>query len=165
MPKDFLDSTLEMEQLLGEERVGYLGMSVDNTPYVIPLTYGYSGGKIIFHCASQGSKLDIIRRNPKVCFAVSRHWGNMVPHPQGAACHVNSDSVVCLGTARVIDDIEERRGLLNTFNRCLQADAREITSEEVRNCRAVEITVEEMTGRTERDSKCTFWKHQAGNKD
>jgi len=26
-------------------------------------------------------------------------------------------------------------------------------------CRAVVIVVEEMTGRTERDAKCTYWKH------
>ncbi len=164
MPKEFIDSTKEMEKLLVEERVGYLGVSIENSPYVIPLTYGYSDGKIIFHCSLKGSKLEIIRRNPNVCFAVSRHFGEMVSHPQGAKCHVNSDSVICYGKARIIDDIHERRMILSKFNRCLQPNVREITLQEVENCLAVEIAIEEMTGRTERDAKCTYWKHQVKNR-
>ena len=157
MPKNFIESRKEMEKVLVEERVGYLGMSSDNKPYVIPLTYGYSEGRIIFHCALVGSKLDIIRNNPNVSFTVSRHFGEMVSHPQGAECHINSDSVICFGKARIIFNIEERCRVLNTFNHCLQPNAREITMDEVANCNAVEIVVDEMTGRSERDGKCTYW--------
>ena len=159
LPKTFIESRAEMEKLLVEERVGYLGLVFDNRPYVIPLTYGYSEGKLIFHCAVKGSKLDIIRTNPDACFTVSRHFGEMVSHPQGAECHINSDSVICYGKARIIENIEERCQVLNTFNRCLQPNAREITIEEVENCNAVEIIINKMTGRSERDGKCTYWKH------
>jgi nitroimidazol reductase NimA-like FMN-containing flavoprotein (pyridoxamine 5'-phosphate oxidase superfamily) len=157
MPKEFINSKEEMEKLLIEERVGYLGMISDNCPYVIPLTYGYTNGKILFHCKLQGKKLDIMRKEPNVSFTVSRHFGEMVSHPQGAECHINSDSVICYGKARVIDDINERLVILNRFNHCLQPNAREITLEEVEQCNAVEISVEKMTGRTERDAKCTYW--------
>jgi len=159
LPKKFIESKEEIEKLLAEENVGYLGMSVDNKPYVIPITYGYSDGKIIFHCAMIGSKLAAIKENPNVCFTVSRHFGEMVSHPQGADCHVNSDSVICYGRARIIDDVKERCKVLNIFNRCLQPNAREITQEEVEHCSAVEILVSEMTGRTERDAKCIYWKY------
>jgi nitroimidazol reductase NimA-like FMN-containing flavoprotein (pyridoxamine 5'-phosphate oxidase superfamily) len=162
MPKEFVESTKDMEKLLTEERIGYLGMATDNTPYVIPLTYGYRKGKIIFHGSLKGKRLEILRKNPSVCFTVSRHFGKMVPHPQGSACHSDSDSVICYGKARIIDDLEERRIILNVFNRCLQPKAKELSLDEVKNCSAVEIQVEEMTGRTERDSKCTYWKHQFG---
>jgi hypothetical protein len=147
-----------MEKLLVDERVGYLGMSVDNKPYVIPITYAYIEGRIIFHCAVKGRKLESIRENAKVCFTVSRYFGEMVSHPQGAECHINSDSVVCYGRARIIDDIEERCEVLNAFNQRLQPNAREITLEEVKHCHAVTIEVDEMTGRTERDGKCQYWK-------
>src|SRR5512136_2795322 len=87
MPRKLIESAEEMEKLLTEERVGYLGVSHHNVPYVVPLTYGYCEGKIIFHGASEGKKLEIIRENPTVCFTVSRHYGKMVSHPQGAECH------------------------------------------------------------------------------
>jgi len=158
LPRKFVAARDEMEKLLTEERVGYLGMSAEGKPYVIPLTYGYSEGKIIFHCARKGTKLNILQKNPNVCFTVSRHFGEMVSHPQGAECHINSDSVICYGKARIIDSLDERCKVLNIFNRCLQPQAREITREEVRHCHAVEIVIDEMTGRSERDGKCTYWK-------
>jgi nitroimidazol reductase NimA-like FMN-containing flavoprotein (pyridoxamine 5'-phosphate oxidase superfamily) len=86
-----------------------------------------------------------------------------VSHPQGAECPADSDSVICYGRARIIEDIQERCKILNKFNRCLQPQAREITEEEVELCSAVEISIEQMTGRTERDSKCTFWKWNIDN--
>jgi nitroimidazol reductase NimA-like FMN-containing flavoprotein (pyridoxamine 5'-phosphate oxidase superfamily) len=158
LSRKFIEAREQMKELLTGERVGYLGMSADGKPYVIPLTYGYADGKIIFHCALKGSKLDIIRQNANVCFTVSRHFGEMVSHPQGAECHINSDSVICYGKARIIDSLDERCKVLNIFNRCLQPQAREITLEEVKHCHAVEIVIDEMTGRSERDGKCTYWK-------
>jgi len=158
--RPYQESREEMERLLGDERVGYLGLSRDGQPYVVPLTYGYVAGRILFHGAAAGKKLDWIRSNPRVCFTVARQFGDVVPHPQGAACQVYSDSVVCYGTARVLDDIEERRRALNTFNQCLAPGAKDLTRDDVADCLAVEITVEEMTGRLERDSKCTWLTHR-----
>ena len=151
MAKKFVESTQEMEKLLIEERIGYLGMTTDNNPYVIPLTYAYNKGKILFHGSLKGRRLEILRNNPSVCFTVSRYFGKMVSHPQGSTCHSDSDSVICFGKARIIDDIEERRNILNIFNHSLQPEAKELSMDDVKNCSAVEILVEEMTGRTERD--------------
>jgi nitroimidazol reductase NimA-like FMN-containing flavoprotein (pyridoxamine 5'-phosphate oxidase superfamily) len=162
--KIFIESRREMEKVLTEERVGYLGLSVQGLPYVVPLTYAYFDGKILFHCAMKGKKLDSIRENHRVCFSVSRHFGEMVSHPQGAVCRVNSDSVICYGIARIIDDVKERRNVLDAFNQCLQPNAKEITIEDVSNCSAVEIRVTEMTGREERDGKCTYWKQSFEDK-
>jgi nitroimidazol reductase NimA-like FMN-containing flavoprotein (pyridoxamine 5'-phosphate oxidase superfamily) len=162
--KTYIESRFEMEKVLTEEQVGYLGLSLNSIPYVIPLTYGYISGKIMFHCALTGKKLDYIRNNPHVCFTVGRQFGEVVPHPQGAVCRVNSDSVICYGIARIIDDVEERRKVLNAFNHCLQPNAKDITIDDVSRCKAVEIRVTEMTGREERDSKCTYWKYSFEDK-
>jgi hypothetical protein len=35
----------------------------------------------------------------------------------GAPCHVDSDSVICYGRARLLDDLAERAAALNAFNR------------------------------------------------
>jgi len=158
MPRNFIDSTEDMEKLLREETVGYLGLAENDRPYVVPITYGYSEKRIIFHGGLEGKKLEIIKINPNVCFTVSRHYGVMVDHPQGAKCHADSDSVICFGKARIIEDVKEKCQLLNIFNTCIQPNAREITDEEVGSCSAVVITIETMTGRTERNSKCTYWK-------
>jgi nitroimidazol reductase NimA-like FMN-containing flavoprotein (pyridoxamine 5'-phosphate oxidase superfamily) len=155
--KQFKESLDEMEKFLQEENVGYLGLSVDDEPYVLPLNYGYVRGKILFHGALTGKKLDYLRANPKVCFTVGRQAGKLVRHPQGALCHVENDSVVCYGVARIIEDIKERVEVLNTFNHCFQPDAEDITLEAASGCIAIEIKISEMTGRSQRGLTYTYY--------
>jgi nitroimidazol reductase NimA-like FMN-containing flavoprotein (pyridoxamine 5'-phosphate oxidase superfamily) len=157
--REFIESRHEMEKLLREELIGYLGLSVDGKPYVVPLNYGYVDGKILFHCALTGQKLDYIRANPDVCFTVGRQPGEFRRHAEGDPCHVDSDSVICYGRARVIEELEERQAVLNAFNRCFRADAEAISLESALECAAVEVRVSEMTGRRERARKRTYWRY------
>ena len=39
-------------------------------PYAVPLSYLYHQGKLYFHCAKSGHKLDALRREPKASFCV-----------------------------------------------------------------------------------------------
>ncbi len=157
--KSFQDSREEIENILRSERVGWLGLAVDGEAYVVPLNYGYSNGRILFHCALHGKKLDMLRANPQVCFSVGRQAGAVERHEKGRVCHPDNDSVICHGVARVIEDLEERRLILTEFHRCIQPDAPELALEDTAKCAAVEIRMVEATARSERDSKCTFWEH------
>lgn len=39
----------------------------EDTPYCLPLSLVRVDDRLYFHCAKQGRKLDLLRRNPKVC--------------------------------------------------------------------------------------------------
>ena len=157
--QEFIESRNEMEQLLREETIGYLGLSFNGNPYVVPLNYHYASGKIWFHTGFKGKKLDYLKRNPTVCFVVARQSGGVREHAGGDPCHVDSDSVICYGKARVIADLDEREVALNAFNRRFRPDAEGIARERVENCCVVEIAISEMTGREERERKRTCWHH------
>jgi nitroimidazol reductase NimA-like FMN-containing flavoprotein (pyridoxamine 5'-phosphate oxidase superfamily) len=103
--REFIESRDEMEQLLREETFGTLGLTKDGMPYVVPLNYSYGDGTILFHCSPSGKKLDCIRANPQVCFSVGRQSGQVQRHAGGDPCHVDSESVICYGTARIPDDL------------------------------------------------------------
>ena len=91
---EFIESREEMETFLREEELGYLGLTdQDGRPYVVPLNYSYHDGKVLFHCAREGRKLDCIRANPNVCFTVGRQAGALRRHAVGEVCHMDSDSV------------------------------------------------------------------------
>lgn len=79
--------------VLGEE--GY--------PYAVPLSYGYSQGKLYFHCAREGHKLEAIRRCPKVSFCVVDQ--DQV-HPEEYTTYYRS--VIAFGEARVLEDEAEK---------------------------------------------------------
>jgi nitroimidazol reductase NimA-like FMN-containing flavoprotein (pyridoxamine 5'-phosphate oxidase superfamily) len=157
--KEFIESRVEMEQILREQVTGFLGLSASGELYVVPLNYAYIDGRISFHCALTGKKLDYIRANPDVCFTVARQSGQVRRHAQGDPCHVDSDSVICYGKARIIEDVQERQAVLNEFNRSFNPDAEDITLESAAKCGAVVIDITEMTGRQEREHKTIYWRY------
>lgn len=59
----------DIEAVIRAAPVCYLGLCDGAGPYVVPLSFGYESGRIYFHSAGQGRKLDLIRRNPRVGFA------------------------------------------------------------------------------------------------
>ena len=155
----FIESRDEMEKFLREEEIGYLGLSGDAKPYVVPLNYYYTDGKIYFHCGLKGKKITAMKKDPQVCFTVARQLAEVREHPGGDPCHVDSDSVICNGTARMIEDLDERSMALNAFNRRYRPDAPDVPEERVRKCCVVEITISEMTGRREKKKKRTHWRY------
>jgi hypothetical protein len=158
--REFVDCRDEMEEILRREAFGYLSLAKDGAPYIVPLNYAYLDGRILFHCSLSGKKLDYIRANPRVCFGVGRQSGQVQRHAGGDPCHVDSESVVCYGTARIIEDLEERRSALNRFNHAFRPRAKEISEEEASRCAVVEIRISEMTGRQERheEGERTYWR-------
>ena len=69
-PDKEMKDRAEVEKALREAEVGRLGTSVDGQPYVVPLSFAYHDGKIVFHGAKIGKKMENIARNPEVCFEV-----------------------------------------------------------------------------------------------
>jgi hypothetical protein len=158
--RTFVESREEMERILGDESLGFLGLSLDGAPYVVPLNYAYVEGRILFHCALAGKKLDYLRANPQVCFTVGRQFGAVRRHAEGDPCHVDNDSVICYGRARIVDDLDDRRRVLDAFNCAFRPDAEPISLESAAGCCAVEIQVTEMTGRRELERSRTYWTYR-----
>ncbi len=157
--QSFIESREEMEKILEGETYGFLGLCWEGVPYVVPLNYAYQDGKLLFHCRFTGKKLDYIRGNPQVCFTVARQPGGVRAHPGGNPCHVDSDSVICYGKARVVEDIKAREAALNAFNCHFRPQSPDLALDGVINCNAVEITISEMTGRQERERERTCWRY------
>ncbi len=157
--RKFQESLSEIEKILYEETVGYLGLSKDGIPYVVPLNYAYAAGKIVFHCALSGRKLGYLQANPQVCFTVGRMAGQLQKHAEGNACDVDNDSVICYGTARILEALEERKKALDLFNRRFNPGADDISLESAAKCCAVEITISHMTGRQQRGEERFYWKY------
>ena len=82
----------------------------DGYPYAVPLSYAYEDGKLWFHCARTGHKLDAILRDPKVTFCVVDR-DQVVPLEYTTYFR----SVILFGKARVLEDREEIRTALETL--------------------------------------------------
>ena len=59
----------EIESLLKRQVIGRIGCHADGVTYVVPISYAYDGKNIYAHTFS-GMKMDLMHKNPKVCFQV-----------------------------------------------------------------------------------------------
>jgi nitroimidazol reductase NimA-like FMN-containing flavoprotein (pyridoxamine 5'-phosphate oxidase superfamily) len=60
---------LQIDHLLLSQFVGRIGCTDGTKPYIIPVTYVFDG-KYIIGQSREGLKMDIMRKNPNVCFEV-----------------------------------------------------------------------------------------------
>ena len=102
----------QIRKILDTAGVLYLGLSVDDEPYVVPMNYGYcmEDGKLTLylHSAVRGRKLDMIRANPNVFFALDC---DRMPFEGKVACQYGLaySSVMGRGTAHIVEDVEEKK--------------------------------------------------------
>lgn len=140
-------SNAENEEILQRGSYGVLAVSGDNQyPYAVPLNYVYSDGKLFFHCAQSGHKLDAIARNSKVSFCVVDR-NEVVP----AKFTTYFRSVIVFGRARMLEDAREKRRAIELLAEKYAPEdeagrLREIDRNFFRLC-MVEIVVDHMTGK------------------
>lgn len=59
----------QIESVLRHQIIGRLGCHYDDETYLVPLNYVYKDGYVYAH-SGPGKKIDMMRKNPKVCFEV-----------------------------------------------------------------------------------------------
>lgn len=89
-----------VEEVLSRGTAGTLAVLGDGGyPYAVPLSYVYHNGRIYFHCARSGHKLDAVRNCDKVSFCVIDQ-NEIVP----ADFTTYYRSVIVFGRAREVTD-------------------------------------------------------------
>jgi nitroimidazol reductase NimA-like FMN-containing flavoprotein (pyridoxamine 5'-phosphate oxidase superfamily) len=148
------------EQLLSQEETvailkkgssGVLGVSGDDDyPYTVPISYVYQDGKLFFHGAPSGHKIDSIRRNNKVSFCIIDQDEVI---QKTFTTHFRS--AIVFGRARIVTDDQERRMAIEALVEKYSPDyihegqlAMERGWEKV--C-LVEINIEHMTGKAAKE--------------
>jgi len=81
-------------------------------PYIVPMNFAWMeddllGLRLYFHCAQMGRKLDLMRKNPQVCFEVDCSF-QLVPHSQACQWSAYHESVIGEGNMEIVLDPEER---------------------------------------------------------
>jgi uncharacterized protein len=118
----------------------------DDYPYAVPLSYAYEDGKLFFHCAMAGHKLDALARSDRVSFCVIAA-DDVVP--EKFTTHFRS--AIAFGRARLVTDEAEKRHALvllaEKYSRdYLDKAAAEIDGEWKRTA-VIELAVEHLTGK------------------
>lgn len=137
----------ECIEILKNASNGIMSVSGDDDyPYGVPLNYVYDEGKIIFHCAKTGHKIDAIKNNDKVCFTVIGA-DKVVPELYAT----NFKSVVAFGRAKIVEDTDEKirltKLLAQKYRPGFEKEMQKEIDFELSALCAICIEIEHMTGK------------------
>ena len=102
----------DIEAIIRQSLVCRLAMTDGNSPYVVPLCFGYQDQTLYFHGSGQGKKLDLLKKNSQVCFEFDLTTG-LKPGKSACDWGIGYKSVIGFGRAVVIEDRQIKREALN----------------------------------------------------
>ena len=119
----------------------------DGWPYVVPLNYGFGKDFIIVHGARECKKIDLLRENDKVAFNVAIDTEVIRDENDPSEFSMKYRSVSGLGTAKFIEDAEEKREALKIIMEHYHGPKEPITEGMLKATAVIKISITEITGK------------------
>lgn len=137
----------EAISILENATAGVLALSEDGGyPYAVPISHVYADGKIFFHSALTGHKIELLKKNPKASFCVIQQDD---VKPQEFTTYFRS--VIVFGTVRILTDESEKMAAARLLGRrCCPNDEPALKAELEKSFNhmfMVEITIDHITGK------------------
>lgn len=101
-----------IEEILRKAEVCRLGLSDGGVPYIVPLNFGYEDRTLYFHTGSEGKKIDILRKNNRVCFEVDID-AELIRSDVACGWSMKYRSVIGTGRASFVENVPGKTAALN----------------------------------------------------
>ena len=134
-------------EILKKSTSGVLAVLGDEDyPYTVPLSYVYDDGRLYFHSAVSGHKIDAVKKHEKASFCVIEK-DQIVPEKYTTYFR----SVVVFGKLRIIDNEAELRRTATLLAMKYSSDFQEGIPKEIdssiKNMVMLEMNIEHITGK------------------
>jgi nitroimidazol reductase NimA-like FMN-containing flavoprotein (pyridoxamine 5'-phosphate oxidase superfamily) len=137
----------DIDGIIRRCRVCHLAMCDKGQPYVVPLSFGYDGCFLYFHTAREGRKIDIIRRNNRVCFGFDT-LHDIVTSEQACNWGAKYESVIGSGTAEILDALEAKNDALEWIMLQYGSGASDCTEKMLNKTLVIRVQIHEIIGKT-----------------
>jgi nitroimidazol reductase NimA-like FMN-containing flavoprotein (pyridoxamine 5'-phosphate oxidase superfamily) len=154
----FIHDRNEIDNILKQCKTCYVAMSDQDTPYVLPMNFGYDGDTVILHSAQSGRMWETIKKNPNVCInwtlGEELAWQDV---RVGCSYRVKSQSVIVEGEVEIIDDYDEKyRLLLKTMEQYSELEFK-FNKPAVLNVGLMKVHIKKITGKVFGAKAITPW--------
>ncbi len=134
-------------EILNRNTSGTLAlMGDDDYPYAVPMSYVYMDGKLYFHSAKTGHKIDSIKSHEKVSFCVIDQ-DQVVPEKYTTYFR----SVIAFGRAQLVEDPDEMGRIATALAMKYSAEFKEgipgAVESSIGNMAIIEMTIQHMTAK------------------
>lgn len=134
-----------IEILINEPRGVLALLGDENYPYALPMSHVYADGKIYFHGAKEGHKIDAVKKEPKASYCVMNRGVKKADE-----WWYTFKSVIVFGKIRILTDRQDKIDKLTLIGNKFFPSPEDTENEINRlleNTAVFEITIEHMSGK------------------
>lgn len=120
---------------------------VDGTkPYIVPLCFGYKDNALYFHSSFKGRKIDLLKKNPNVCFEFDLVTETM---ESDIACDwsMKYQSVIGFGKAVFIKSADKKRDALEIIMGQYSDRRHTFPENKIKATAVIKVEIETMSGK------------------
>jgi len=141
----------EIERIIRKAEFCRIALADGDTPYIVPMVYGYEDGTIYLHSANEGKKIEILKKNNIVCFEVELN-PQLLKRPVACSWSVKYESVIATGRASFITNEEEKRSALACIMRHYSSNEHfDFPKEMLKATTLIKIEIQEIHGKRSLD--------------
>ena len=134
-------------EILNRNTAGTLALlGDDDYPYAVPMSYVYLDGKLYFHSARTGHKIDAVKKQEKASFCVIDQ-DQVVPEKYTTYFR----SVIAFGKIHLVEDVSEMRriaaALAMKYASAFQEGIPKEIESSIKNMAIMEMVIEHMTAK------------------
>ncbi len=136
----------EIESVLHRADVCRIAFCTDGLPYIVPVNFGYKDGCIYIHSSPEGQKVEMLKRNNRVCFEVE---ADVEIAQSGIPCKwgISYRSVIGFGRASLVQDYDQKVAALDVIMDHYSTGPYEYDVKMVHAAAIIKVEIESMTGK------------------
>jgi nitroimidazol reductase NimA-like FMN-containing flavoprotein (pyridoxamine 5'-phosphate oxidase superfamily) len=143
-----ITDTRQIEDILNKGKFCHISMTNKDEPYLVTVNYGYKNNSIYFHSAPDGQKIDMIRKNPKVCFMVYTDDQIVSGENPCRDWSVKYRSVIGYGKATILENpVEKLQGLNILMEHYSKKGSFDFNEKNLEETIVVKIEIEKISGK------------------
>ena len=133
-------------------KVCRLGLSANNSPYIVPVNFGFTYESnrltLFFHGAGEGRKMDIIRENNNACFEMDCD-GKLIENETAANFSYAYKSIIGFGKISILETDAEKTEALNILMKHQTGSNKKYsyTADELSGVCVYKLSVDDFTGK------------------
>jgi len=143
--KEITDRAL-IDEIIRRSAVIRIAMADNGKPYIVPMCFGYDGSTFFLHCAREGRKIDVLKRNPQVCFELDTDC-EVKRSEKPCSFSMKYRSVMGYGTASFVENTAAKTRALNLIMGQYEAGEFSFPEESLAKIEIIAIHDIEMTGK------------------
>jgi len=135
-----------IEAIINASLVCRLALSDGDQPYIVPLSFGYQDKTLYFHSALEGKKIDILKKNNRICFEFDVNT-EIIEAEKACKWGMKYQSVIGFGKAVLVENIQEKQKALNIIMNHYSDRNFQFPDKAIEKIAVIKIKIESMTGK------------------